>query len=117
VDGKEGNDLLFGEKGNDVLKGGAGKDLLSGGAGHDTLTGGDDADTFLFTGKSQKDVVTDFDLFEGDTIVFEGVTLNGVAINSLDDAAGAAQAFGPNGTIYRFDNNATLVVFEQNAFV
>jgi hypothetical protein len=49
--------------------------------------------------------------------VFEGVTLNGVAINSLDDAADAAQAFGPNGTIYRFDHNATLVVFEQNAFV
>jgi Ca2+-binding RTX toxin-like protein len=117
VDGKQGNDLLFGEKGNDVLKGGAGNDLLSGGAGHDTLTGGDGADTFLFTGKSQKDVVTDFDLFKGDTILFEGVTLKGVAVNSLEDAADAAQAFGPNGTIYRFDNNATLVVFEQNAFV
>jgi hypothetical protein len=112
VDGKAGDDLLFGEKGNDVLKGGAGKDLLSGGAGHDTLTGGDGADTFLFIGTSQKDVITDFDLFEGDNIVFEGVTLNGIAVNSLEDAAGAAHSFGPHGTIYQFDNNATLVVFE-----
>jgi hypothetical protein len=115
VDGNHGNDRLFGEKGDDALRGGAGKDLLSGGAGCDTLTGGDGADTFLFTGKSQKDIITDLDLFEGDEILFEGVTLNGVAVNSLEDAAGAAQAFGPCGTIYRFDNDATLVVFEQNS--
>jgi len=78
------------------------------------VTGGDGADTFLFTGKSQKDVITDFDLFEGDTVVFEGVTFKGVEIHSLAEAeaAGAAQSFGPHTTIYQFDHNATLVIHD-----
>lgn len=116
VDGKGGNDRLFGEQGDDVVKGGDGDDLLSGGAGYDLLYGGKGSDTFLFTGKSQTDVIKDFDVFE-DNIVLEGVTLNGVKIDSLDDAGGAAKHVGPFTTIYQFDNQATLVVVEQPHYV
>jgi hypothetical protein len=116
VDGKGGDDKLFGEKGDDVVKGGDGDDLLSGGAGYDLLYGGKGEDTFLFTVKSQTDVIKDFDVFE-DNIVLEGVTLNGVKVDSLDDAAGAAKHVGPFTTIYQFDNQATLVVVEQPHYV
>jgi len=112
--GRKGDDRLFGEGGNDVLRGDAGDDLLSGGAGHDRLTGGKGADTFLFTGASQSDVITDFDVFE-DKIVLDGVTLHGAAVSSLTDAGAAAQSFGPHVTVYHFDNNATLTVIEQTA--
>jgi Ca2+-binding RTX toxin-like protein len=112
VAGRGGDDRLFGEGGNDTLLGGDGNDLLGGGAGYDVLTGGKGADTFLFTGESGTDVITDFDLFE-DNIVLEGVTLNGAVVSSLPDAGAAAHSFGPNLTVYSFDNNATLVVVED----
>ncbi len=113
VTGRQGDDRLFGESGNDLLRGDAGDDLLSGGAGHDLLTGGKGADRFLFTGDSQSDIITDFDVFE-DEIVLDGVTLNGAAVTSLA-AAAAAHSFGPHVTVYHFDNNATLTVIEQSA--
>jgi Ca2+-binding RTX toxin-like protein len=68
-----GNDLdneMFGFAGNDVLNGGAGDDDIHGGVGRDVLTGGADFDTFFLDtriGKSQQDVLTDFNRFE-DTI-------------------------------------------------
>jgi Ca2+-binding RTX toxin-like protein len=111
VSGKHGADRLFGEGGNDNLLGGAGDDLLSGGAGHDILTGGAGADKFIFTGKSQTDVITDFDVFR-DEIMLEGVTYKGQEIHSLAEAGGAAHDFGPL-TIYNFDNGATLWVVEN----
>ena len=111
VAGKHGADRLFGETGNDNLQGGAGDDLLSGGAGYDILSGGAGADRFVFTGQSQTDVITDFDVFK-DEIVFEGVTYKGQEIHSLAEAGAAARDFGPV-TIYNFDNGATLWVVEN----
>nr|WP_298682492.1 hypothetical protein [uncultured Dongia sp.] len=113
ITGKGGHDRLFGEDGNDTVRGGAGNDLLSGGAGYDTLEGGKGNDHFLFSDKSGTDVITDFDVFQ-DEIDFEGVTYKGVAINSLAEAADAADSYGKFGTIFHFDNNATLIVIEQN---
>jgi len=115
ITGKGGDDRLFGEDGHDYLRGGAGNDLLSGGAGYDVLEGGKGADHFLFTGKSNTDIITDFDVFE-DKIDFEGVTYKGQAITSLAeaDAAGAAHYIGNHTTIFAFDNNATLIVTEQH---
>jgi Ca2+-binding RTX toxin-like protein len=114
VAGRDGDDRLFGERGNDTLLGGNGDDLLSGGIGYDVLAGGKGADTFAFTGDSQTDVINGFDVFE-DTVVLEGVTLNGIAISSLSDAGAAAHSVGPNVTVYSFDNNATLVVVEDGS--
>ena len=47
LDGRGGNDLLYGGAGGDTLIGGLGNDLLDGGEGNDILYGGDGADTLL----------------------------------------------------------------------
>lgn len=44
IDGKNGNDSLFGEAGRDTLKGGNGDDLVAGGSGEDALWGGNGND-------------------------------------------------------------------------
>lgn len=66
-----GNDLLDGGDGNDYLFGGEGDDALYGGNGLDTMIGGDGADTFLFqvaTAYNDVDVITDFNVGDGDII-------------------------------------------------
>src|SRR3546814_2370952 len=68
--GDDGNDDLDGDSSGDILYGGAGNDTLDGGRGHDELTGGACADTFVFDhgSSSGDDVITDFDLGEGDVL-------------------------------------------------
>ncbi len=58
--GGHGADTLLGGTGQDRLLGGAGADQLDGGAGNDLLTGGKGGDSFIFTGQSGDDVITDF---------------------------------------------------------
>ncbi len=69
LDGGLGNDTLVGGKGADLLVGGAGADLLSGDRGDDTLTGGAGADTFSFSTPVGHDLITDFNLLEGDRVM------------------------------------------------
>ncbi len=71
LSGAGGNDVLNGGAGNDTLNGGVGTDTLTGGAGNDTLIGGADADTFVYdahTTVAQADVITDFNIAQGDVI-------------------------------------------------
>ena len=69
LDGGIGNDALLGGKNQDILVGGEGNDFLNGGAGADTLTGGMGADNFYLDGNSlATDIITDFNLGEGDRI-------------------------------------------------
>ena len=69
LDGGIGNDALLGGKNQDILIGGEGNDFLNGGAGADTLTGGMGADNFYLDGNSlATDIITDFNLGEGDRI-------------------------------------------------
>ncbi len=68
LEGGLGNDTLVGGKGGDLLIGGEGADVLSGDRGNDTLTGGSGADTFRFTAENGQDLITDFNLAEGDRI-------------------------------------------------
>ncbi|MBV6622933.1 MAG: cadherin-like domain-containing protein [Rivularia sp. (in: Bacteria)] len=64
-----GNDGLLGGKNSDILIGNDGDDFLNGGAGADILTGGTGADNFYLDGNSStKDVITDFNLGEGDRL-------------------------------------------------
>lgn len=60
--GGDSKDTLNGGRGDDTLDGGNGEDLLTGGAGNDVMTGGSGADCFVFTGNSDADVITDFDV-------------------------------------------------------
>lgn len=69
--GNKGDDGIYGQKGNDKLYGEAGLDKLDGGAGNDQLRGGADKDTFVFSTKSDKDTIFDFqpdDIFNHDVI-------------------------------------------------
>ncbi|MCL6692651.1 retention module-containing protein [Pseudomonas sp. R3.Fl] len=69
LEGGKGDDLLFGQGGNDTLLGGDGNDILFGGMGDDTLTGGAGADQFVWQkGETGHDVVTDFNIGEGDSL-------------------------------------------------
>jgi Ca2+-binding RTX toxin-like protein len=80
VQGGEGNDYVSGDLGDDVVRGGQGDDrvfggpgadFLSGDRGSDTLTGGPGADTFHSFGGAGIDLVTDFNLAEGDHILLD----------------------------------------------
>jgi len=66
ADGGAGNDYIQGWVGPDDLRGGSGDDFLFGKAGDDVLTGGTGADQFQVLTYNGVDVVTDFNLAEGD---------------------------------------------------
>jgi hypothetical protein len=74
LSGGDGDDVLQGGSGPDVLSGGNGDDRLTGGPGADRLTGGPGADTFVYNAATdslpgtQHDIITDFNLIEGDRI-------------------------------------------------
>lgn len=81
--GQAGADTLLGGAGRDTLLGDAGDDVLTGGMGADRLNGGAGADVFVFTrlGRSDADVVTDFntnrDELHFDRDVFDAVRRDG----------------------------------------
>jgi hypothetical protein len=70
IQGSAFNDTLQGLDGNDIINGGARLDTLYGGAGADTLTGGLGKDVFAYeiTSDADNDVITDFNLIQGDRI-------------------------------------------------
>jgi alpha-tubulin suppressor-like RCC1 family protein len=71
-----GVDTLYGDAGNDSLNGGAGIDHLYGGDGVDTLTGGDGRDIHYFSGDlATLDTITDFALYS-DTINLQAYALS-----------------------------------------
>lgn len=98
--GNSGNDILIGDSGDDNLSGGTGNDELTGGSGNDRLNGGgtaageidiligrDGADTFVLgrqdgtvlyaegqgnRGASDRAIIRDFALSEGDVIELAG---------------------------------------------
>jgi Ca2+-binding RTX toxin-like protein len=80
IDGRAGNDVINGGPGNDFLYGGLGNDHLNGGTGADVLIGSysvdfldagidTDKDTIILE-PGQPDVLTNFDIDDGDVIVF-----------------------------------------------
>jgi predicted extracellular nuclease len=81
IDGGAGNDALFGARGSDTLVNGLGNDLFQAGVG---------ADTFLFDtiDNGAVDVITDFFIAQGDTLVLgAGVTVTGVSTGLVTTAA------------------------------
>ncbi len=69
ISGGSGGDLS-GTVGNDNLFGSSGHDILTGGLGNDTLTGGEGEDLFNFdqVDANSVDVITDFNVSEGDAL-------------------------------------------------
>jgi Ca2+-binding RTX toxin-like protein len=67
--GTDLDEVLIGDSGVDFLVGGGGDDILIGNNGNDTMTGGSGADVFIWSeGQSGTDVVTDFNIGEGDVL-------------------------------------------------
>jgi len=70
--GGTGDSILIGFDNGDNIDGGAGDDTIIGGKGDDILTGGSGADIFQWTSSDldagASDVVTDFDVVEGDVL-------------------------------------------------
>lgn len=57
--GGDGNDILSGEAGHDTIEGGSGNDVIRGGTGKNTLTGGAGADIFE-VGIGEQTLIQDF---------------------------------------------------------
>ena len=118
--GGNGNDRLLGDSGNDLLNGGSGDDILMGDSdsstratGDDSMTGGDGVDTFILnrmtTGSiSNNDVITDFDVSEGDVIDISDFGIN--------DFGQLQDLMVQDGTSVRinFEDGSTLELRETN---
>jgi Ca2+-binding RTX toxin-like protein len=81
-----GNDVLRGNDGNDVLDGDFGDDILVGGTGLDTHSGGYGGDLFVWASENETgltpgtaDVITDFNIAQGDRIDLSGIDANAYA--------------------------------------
>ncbi len=90
--GGNGSDRLVGGHGDDVMNGGLGADILAGGAGNDDLIGGSGADRFIFG--AGKDVITDFNVGEGDKLVI-GIDADNAALVLHDTSQGTWIIEGP----------------------
>ncbi len=77
------SDVLYGGFGNDSLSGGTGNDILLGIGGFDTIAGGEGADSFVLGGLGTSfyqgpgyATITDWNPFQGDTIVVDAALYN-----------------------------------------
>lgn len=86
LDGDDGNDTLFGGAGDDTLLGGEGADRLNGGLGADSMAGGagDDIFRLLSAVEADGDVITDFNVADGDRLDLRAIDANQL---SADDQA------------------------------
>ncbi|MCB6179513.1 Hint domain-containing protein [Rhodobacter sp. Har01] len=95
IDGRAGNDSLYGDDGNDTILGGAGNDTLSGGDGNDSLVGGAGAD--LVDGGDGNDTLVAGD---GDTVLGgdgdDLISVSGLA--SISGGAGSDTILGSVGS-------------------
>jgi Ca2+-binding RTX toxin-like protein len=92
ITGSRTADTLDGGAGDDVLLGARGADTMIGGAGDDVLTGGVDADVFSFEAvdNGSIDIITDFHLGDGDSLLFgDGVTVTAASVGFLTTGATA----------------------------
>jgi Ca2+-binding RTX toxin-like protein len=90
LSGAGGNDQLFGGAGDDAIDGGTGSDRIDGGDGNDILTGGAGADWFAGSGfgGGAADVITDFQVADGDVIDLSAY------FATLDDVVAATTDLG-----------------------
>jgi len=83
VTGGNFGDVLRGGQGDDVIRGGAGSDLIFGDLGNNAIAGGAGADTFRNGAGPARDVISDFNLAEGDRVqVDPGLTYAASQVNA-----------------------------------
>ncbi len=94
LSGDKGADVVRGGQGADQVQGGDGDDWLSGDKGSDTVTGGAGADVFHGSKDTGTDLITDFNLAQGDKVLLDaGVTytLAQVGADTVVSMTGGAQ--------------------------
>ncbi|WP_261818074.1 retention module-containing protein [Vibrio gallicus] len=89
--------VIIGSSNDDELIGGEGDDILDGGLGADILTGGGGADSFIWQviDDTVEDIITDFNVTDGDSIdlvsIFDELETNLDLDSLLDDFADSQQ--------------------------
>ncbi|MDG1378184.1 MAG: calcium-binding protein [Yoonia sp.] len=82
IGGGSHRDRIYGGSGNNTLSGNGGFDLLYAGRGNNIMTGGIGADDFIFSDRSQTNLITDFEAGRGsEDIILRSVS----AITSYED--------------------------------
>ena len=110
--GGQGNDTLFGGQDDDVLFGNADDDTLFGNKGADTLTGGGGSDRFALTANQGADIVTDFNIAEGDRVLaFTQNTVSEVNGNVVLSASGGDGSLTLIGIDLATFNNSLPITF------
>jgi len=109
------NETITGGLGNDSISGGTGNDKLVSDAGADTLSGGLGSDSFVFTGVSTDDKITDFN--KGDkidlSVIDASVTATG---NNAFTFIGSSAFSTTNATgQLRFDSNTHTLYGSNDA--
>lgn len=79
IDAGAGNDIVYGGGEDDTILGGAGDDRLYGEAGNDRMTGGEGDDTFIFTGLTGRDTITDF------SVTNDSIQIRVSGVDDFDD--------------------------------
>ncbi|MDP2810165.1 MAG: putative Ig domain-containing protein [Rhodocyclaceae bacterium] len=102
--GEAGDDTLDGGADADILDGGAGNDILVGGAGTDYLDGGVGDDTYLVgagasptSAAGETEGILDSD--GNDTVLFEGISPEGLTLGKTDDGQYLVIRYGDNDTL------------------
>ncbi len=114
------NNRLTGNSAANILSGAAGIDTLIGGAGNDTLTGGLNADTFRFASPlnagTNRDLVTDFSLAQGDRIELENSVFTALPTTGTLAASAFFKGASATSTTHRIlYNNATgLLTYDSD---
>ena len=116
--GTDADEVLIGDSHVDFLVGGGGDDILIGNNENDTMTGGTGADVFIWTaGQSGTDLITDFNIVEGDVLDIADL-LTGVQNPTATDLEGYMSiASGSDTTITIFgDNGAADQIIQLNGY-
>ncbi|MGF1461828.1 MAG: calcium-binding protein [Maricaulaceae bacterium] len=100
VDGRGGDDFIFGSDFDDRIIGGAGDDFLDGGQGDDVVTGGSGRDTFLYQGSDDLTTITDF------RPGFDKIQIDRGNVDSFSDVP----LSGTTNTVIRFSSDNSLVL-------
>jgi Ca2+-binding RTX toxin-like protein len=118
--GSTGTDSLFGDAGNDILSGGDANDAIYGMDGADTMSGGAGADRFDYNfvshagvGSINRDVITDFNPTESDTIDVYDLRL--VLNNEPLLFGGTSFVTGYRSLKYGLQGNDTLIQIDTDA--
>ena len=117
-----GRDLIDGRNGNDKIYGNEGRDILIGGRGTDRVFGGDDVD-ILLAGARRGDTNSDrYDGGDGFDILAYSRNIEGVSLQTpsgrdvqAPDSENRLRIFAETGTIERLDGTGQTVVATDRA--